>query len=230
MSLDRSSSLTELARQGFGRIEAAEKALAELEAATGLDRGVVLAGVDGAGDPDGALDALVRIARRDASRLAVALADPVRAPVLWALLGASRGFADFYVRHPDELAHVPAGDGGLPTASELRDEFHDAVGVQDGFASSGDESAWVALRVRYRRMLARIAAADLLSPDPVAIVGEVAAALADAAGAVLDASLAVARTRISAGSAGGLFPREQVAATDWPSSGWARPVHVSSTT
>ncbi|MBN9172292.1 MAG: bifunctional glutamine-synthetase adenylyltransferase/deadenyltransferase, partial [Microbacterium sp.] len=74
--------------------------------------------------------------------------------------------------------------------------------------------AWVALRVRYRRMLARIAAHDLLSPDPVAVVEDVAAALADAAAAALEASLAVARTRVSGGAAGsGLFPREQVADT-----------------
>ncbi|MEN2740904.1 bifunctional [glutamine synthetase] adenylyltransferase/[glutamine synthetase]-adenylyl-L-tyrosine phosphorylase [Microbacterium sp. X-17] len=217
MSLDRPSPLTELARQGFGRIEAAETALAEVEVETGLSREVLLDGVDVAGDPDGALAAIVRVVRRDAAAVREVLADEARRPVLWALVGASHGFGDFYLRHPGELAHLSARDAALPSGAELRAELSEAVGVEDGFAAAGDESAWAALRVRYRRLLARIAAFDLLSPDPVAVVGEVAAALADAAGAALDASLAVARTRIStgggAGAGAGLFPHDQVAAT-----------------
>lgn len=213
MSLDRSSPLTELARHGFGRIEAAESALAELEAATNLGRARILSGVDGAGDPDAAVAAVVRVARRDPGAVRAALADDLRRPALWALLGASHGFAEFYLRHPEELAHLPVAGEALPTAAELAAEFLEAVGAEDGFAATGDESAWVALRVRYRRLLARIAAVDLRSPDPVAIVPDVAAALADAAGAALDASLAIARTRVSAGGGPGLFPRAEVAAT-----------------
>ena len=61
-------------------------------------------------------------------------------------------------------------------------------------------------------LVASIAAYDLLSVSPVDQVGFVAARLADAAGAALEASLCVARTRVSGGGAGaGLFPRAQVA-------------------
>jgi len=214
LSADRSSTLTELARHGFGRLQAAESALAELESATGVDRASVLADADAAADPDGAVDALVRIARRDAGAVGDALRDDVRRSALWALLGASHGFADFYLRHPEELAWLPERGTSPPSAEELGAAFRDAIGEADGFSAAGDETAWCALRVRYRRMLARIAAFDLLSPDPVAVLPDVAAALADAAGAALDASLAVARTRVSSGVPGaGSFPREQVAAT-----------------
>ena len=63
-------------------------------------------------------------------------------------------------------------------------------------------------------MLAAIAAYDLMSASPVDEIAFVAARLADAAGAALEASLCVARTRVSGGGAGAaLFPREQVAGT-----------------
>ena len=67
--------------------------------------------------------------------------------------------------------------------------------------------------MRYRRLLARIAAFDLSADDPVAVLPAVAAALADAAGAALEASLCVARTRVAGAAGTGLFPREQVEAT-----------------
>jgi glutamate-ammonia-ligase adenylyltransferase len=64
----------------------------------------------------------------------------------------------------------------------------------------------VALRVRYRRHLARLAAWDLAQTDPLAAVDHVAAALADLAGAALDASLDVARREVR-------FPPVEIAAT-----------------
>lgn len=209
---ERSSSLTHLARLGFGRLGDADALLGELEADTGLGRDALMAGAATAADPDEALNALARIARRAPDAVRV-LRDDVQAwRALWALLGASTGFADFYLRHPEELAHLAGAGVALPASGELREALLDAVGAADGFADDGGESAWVALRVRYRRMLARIAAYDLLSASPVDHVPAVAARLADAAGAALEASLAVARTRVSGGVAGaGLFPREQVA-------------------
>ncbi len=209
----RSSALTALARLGFGDLAAADAHVAELATLVGRDRADLLGAAELAADPDEALAALVRIARRDA--------EPVRrvlsavAPTVWRLLGASTGFAEFYLRHPGELDDLVDAGVELPSAATLDAEMRDAVEADtDGFAASGDEAAWVALRVRYRRMLARIAAYDLAAPDAVDVLAPVAAALADAAGAALDASLCVARTRVAGGSAGaGLFPRAQVAGT-----------------
>ncbi|MFT3799125.1 bifunctional [glutamine synthetase] adenylyltransferase/[glutamine synthetase]-adenylyl-L-tyrosine phosphorylase [Microbacterium sp.] len=203
---------TTLARAGFGSLGDADGLLTELSETLALTREEILDGADAASDPDAALAALARVARRDPAAVGAALRRV--GPTLWRLLGASSGFADFYLRHPEELAEVPPRGTGLPTADELHDELCAAVGMDaEGFAATGDESGWVALRVRYRRLLARIAAFDLSADDPVEVLPAVAAALADAAGAALEASLCVARTRVSSGGAGGLFPREQVAQT-----------------
>lgn len=211
---DRPASLTPLARLGFGRLAEAEELLAELSGLVDAPRDALLEGAADAADPDEALHALTRLARRDADPVRRAHQRPGAWRALWALLGASTGFGEFFFRHPAEVDQLAGAGQRLPTAVELRSELLDSVGAVDGFAADGGESAWVALRVRYRRMLARIAAYDLVSPSPVEEVAVVSAALADAAGAALEASLAVARTRVSGGAVGaGLFPRDQVART-----------------
>ncbi|MGV9193093.1 bifunctional [glutamine synthetase] adenylyltransferase/[glutamine synthetase]-adenylyl-L-tyrosine phosphorylase [Microbacterium sp. MC2] len=206
----RSTALTALARAGFSDLTAADVCLTELAQLVGLPREDIVAEAGGAADPDGAVAALVRIARRNADAVTAALR--TSAAPLWLLLGASEGFADFYLRHPGELADLHRDHTSLPTAAELDDALWASVGADaDGFAATGDESAWVALRVCYRRMLSRIAVFDLAAGSAPEVLADVAAALADAAGAALEASLAVARTRISQGA--GLFPHDQVAAT-----------------
>lgn len=211
---ERSGALTHLARLGFSRLGEAEALLAELTSEAGLGRDELLDAAAQAADPDEALAGFARIARRDAAPIRMLRDDAQGWRALWALLGASTGFADFFLRHPEELVHLTGAGTGLPSDEELRSSLLDAVGAVDGFAAEGGESAWIALRVRYRRLLARIAAYDLLSASPVDVVAPVAARLADAAGAALEASLCVARTRISNGVAGaGLFPHDQVATT-----------------
>jgi glutamate-ammonia-ligase adenylyltransferase len=212
---ERSTSLTLLARLGFSDLSETGELFAELESRVGLTPEQLTSEASVAADPDAALGAVARIARRDPEAVRSAAHDPSSWRALWALLGASSGFADFFLRHPAELAHLQAASHALPDPEELRSTMLESVGAEAGFASDGGESAWVSLRVRYRRMLARIAAHDLLSPSPLDSVAGVSACLADAAGAALEASLCVARTRVSGGAAGaGLFPREQVAATE----------------
>ncbi|MFT4220309.1 MAG: bifunctional [glutamine synthetase] adenylyltransferase/[glutamine synthetase]-adenylyl-L-tyrosine phosphorylase [Microbacterium sp.] len=211
---ERTSPLAGLARAGFSSLGHAAELLAELASSTGAGRDELVEAAAASADPDAALEGLSRIARRDPHAVRGAMWDPHTRRATWALLGASSGFADFYLRHPHELAHLAEAGRALPSAHALRAELLDAVGAADGFASCGDESAWVALRVRYRRMLALIAAYDLLSDDPVAVVAEVSTALADAAAAALEASLAVARARVSAGAVGvARIPPEHVART-----------------
>lgn len=213
MTRERTSSLTFLARQGFTGLSRADELLDELGALTGVDRDEVVRHAELAADPDAALEALVKVARRDAATVRDAIGS--RGASLWRLLGASRGFADFYLRQPRELGHLAGADTTLPTDEELRAELREAVGADDeGFATSGGEDAWIALRVRYRRLLARIAVFDLSAPSAVDVLADVAASLADAAGAALDAALCVARARVASGGPGiGLFPRDQVART-----------------
>ena len=205
---NRASALSDLARLGFGRLSEAATLLDELVGETGLARDELLADAAHAADPDEALGGVVRIARRSPGDATEVLRNPDSRRALWALLGASTGFADYFLRHPEELAVLAEAGSALPSAARLTTELLEAVRADDGFAAQGDDAARVALRVRYRRMLALIAAYDLLSDDPVEVQPQVSAALADAAGAALEASLAVARTRVSAA----LFPRDQVAA------------------
>jgi glutamate-ammonia-ligase adenylyltransferase len=214
MAPDRASALTHLARLGFSRFDEAEDQLAELSALAGLDRATLLAEAGHAADPDEALAGLVRIARRREDAVRAALQDPRGREVAWRLLGASRGFADFYLRRPERLADLPRAGRRLPTADELRRALAEAVGEDvDGFAASGDDASWIGLRVAYRAQLAEIAAYDLMHPDPVSVVHAVSAALADAAGAALDASLAIARAKVTSTGGFGGFPRAEVAQT-----------------
>jgi len=211
---DRPGSLTPLARVGFSRLGDAEQLLDELTELTGIPREEVLERAATAADPDEALHAVTKLARRDDQAVRRAHRHSGAWQALWALLGASTGLGEFFARHPAEIDELVHAGRRLPTEEELHASLLEAVGAVDGFAADGGEAAWVALRVRYRRMLARIAAYDLLSPSPVDEIAAVSARLADAAGAALEASLAVARTRVSGGAAGaGLFPREQVAET-----------------
>ena len=210
----RSTTLTDLARRGFARLSESAALLVELEGETGLGQDALLRHADEVADPDAALEGIARIGRRDRSAVTDAASDASAWRALWALLGASSGFAEFFFRHPDELAHLRGAGAALPTAAEMTASLLDSVGAADGFASDGGEAAWVALRVRYRRLLARIAAYDLLSASPVDELAAVAATLADAAAAALEASLCVARTRVAEGATGaGLFPRDHVART-----------------
>ncbi|MCI1018258.1 bifunctional [glutamine synthetase] adenylyltransferase/[glutamine synthetase]-adenylyl-L-tyrosine phosphorylase [Microbacterium sp. C5A9] len=204
---DDSVSLSALARLGFAELSDAAANLAELADLLGVDRATLLDGAVAA-DPDAAVDGMLRVARRDAQPVATLFRDADARRSAWRVFGASGGFADFFLRHPAEIAVLAEPMRELPSADELRGRMLDAIGADDGFAAAGDDAAVVALRVAYRRNLAAIAAFDLAAHNPVMVLADVAAALADIAGAALEASLAVARTRLS-----DTVRREQVAAT-----------------
>jgi glutamate-ammonia-ligase adenylyltransferase len=210
---ERSSALTALARIGFADLAAADACLVELERLIGVPREQLVADAASAADPDCATAGLVAIARRDPDPLREVLATAHGRRAVWALLGASEGFGAFYTRHPEEIAHLATSHIALPSAAQMQHDLLESVGAVDGFAADGGESAWVALRIGYRRLVARIAVFDLLAPDAVEAVRGVSAALADAAAAALEASLAVARTRISTPglAPGALFSRGDVA-------------------
>lgn len=205
---DDSVSLSALARIGFSELSEAAAELSELATILDVTRAEILDGAAGAPDADAAVRGMLRVARRDPVPLKALLAEGTERRRVWRVLGASEGLADFFLRHPEQLRVLRGSIDGLPTAAELRDALLVSVGTVDGFAASGEDSAVVALRVAYRSALARIAAYDLMHPAPTTVVGAVSAALADAAGAALEASLAVARTSLT-----GTASREQIAAT-----------------
>ncbi len=189
-------SRSSLARLGFTELSAAAAALEELSSLVEIDRATLIDGAVAA-DPDLAAEALLRVAWRDPSVLKELLRDTDSRAVVWRVFGASTGLADFFLRHPDELSVLAEVGALVPNTVTLQARMLDAVGAVNGFSANGDESVWNALRIAYRRSLAEIAAVDLSAPEPAVRIAAVSAALADAAGAALEASLAVARTRVS---------------------------------
>lgn len=194
---DASVSLSALARIGFSELSEAAASLAELESLLGRPRAGLLDGM-GAADPDAAVRGLLRVARRDPEAVRPLVDDAEARRTVWRVFGASTGLAEFFLRHPAQLSVLGEPVSALPSADALRSRLLAAVDASDGVAAAGDDDAVVAVRVAYRRELAAIAAFDLAHERPEDAVPAVAAALADLAGAALEAALAVARARLRA--------------------------------
>ncbi|MFO7691068.1 MAG: bifunctional [glutamine synthetase] adenylyltransferase/[glutamine synthetase]-adenylyl-L-tyrosine phosphorylase [Cryobacterium sp.] len=221
--------LTDLARVGFADFGEARGRLAELQ--TGFDTvgpqpaGPGLSGTASttrdllalltqAADPDSALGSLVDLLRQAPVELASIRTRPGALQRLIRVLGASTGLAEFFLRHPEELTVLYPELTRLPTAAELTQDLLDCVHAVDGFAGLPENLAWSALRVRYRRRLAELAAFDLEQADPVAGVDGIAQSLADLASAALDAAVAVARHLVSGAASGrALCSQDEVRAT-----------------
>ncbi|MDH2442344.1 bifunctional [glutamine synthetase] adenylyltransferase/[glutamine synthetase]-adenylyl-L-tyrosine phosphorylase [Amnibacterium sp. CER49] len=201
----RASRYGRLARAGFADLGGAALRLERLDALAGVAPGSVLALFERpVADPDDALTGLERLAERSPERFVESVAEPGAARRLIAVLGASNGLADFVVRHPDEVAALRAPLPAPPSAAELLAALRAAVRDDGGVARLSGPEGRRALRVAYRRELLRIAAWDLEQVSGTEALEPVAAALADLAGAALEAALAVARAEV--GATGGAAP------------------------
>lgn len=205
---DASISLSALARLGFVELTSASADLTELSELTGLERAQLADGMVAA-DPDAAVRGLVGVARRDAAQVAAVLSDPVAREAAWRLFGASRALGMFFERHPERLHPDLLLRTHLPDAAELTARMLGAVEADDGFARADDPVT--ALRVEYRSCLSEIAAVDLASESATLAIAGVSAALADAAGAALEAGLAVARAVVDRSGRAGTH--DEIAAT-----------------
>lgn len=206
--------LTELARVGFVELREVRFRLDEVSDLGGPESAALLPLLGKTANPDAALAALVSLLRQAPHEVRALLLHPEPTQRLLRVVGASSGLTEFFLRHPEELTVLAQPLTALPDLPELIEDLLDAVGTRDGFASLVDDEGWVALRVRYRRRLAQLAAYDLEQADPVAGLDAVARTLADLAAAALEASLAVARSMSTGLVAGrGVFPEEEVRAT-----------------
>ncbi|MBX3092281.1 MAG: bifunctional [glutamine synthetase] adenylyltransferase/[glutamine synthetase]-adenylyl-L-tyrosine phosphorylase [Cryobacterium sp.] len=192
------ATLSELARLGFAELASAK---ARLE---GLPPGIVSHFV-GCADPDQALRFLGQLREREPEILEERLADPESATRLVRVLGASAGLGDFFRRRPEQLSALDEPFTVLPSMNEMRGDLEDVVNRATA-SGANDDLAVVEFRVRYRRVLARIASFDLEQADPWEGVDSVAACLADLAGATLDVAVAHAASRAP-------FPVDEVRAT-----------------
>ena len=191
-----------LRKAGVADPERVAGQIAQIEAALGrslADAGIDLAAV---ADPDLAALQMLRLVEAavesgELDRLIAVIAPPTAAR-LAAVLGASSALGDFLIRHPALVSTLANPAPALPlSASAARAEILSAVGADP--ASANPVATIIgapgvdAMRIAYRILLLRVASEDVSSPSPITIVPMVAEALADLAGAALEAGLALAR-------------------------------------
>jgi glutamate-ammonia-ligase adenylyltransferase len=192
-------SLTQFAQAGFRNLSTSREILGELGESISIDAEAILVATDRCADPDRALAWLVRLARISPASLTEVLAEAPSARRLMAVLGGSRGLAEFIERNPGTLGifrenpEVPGDEASLVAS------LCASVGAVDGFSRDATEATKDALRVHYRELLLRIAIWDLCHPDPLHAIELVTGALSDIAGGALDAALCIARTEVAAG-------------------------------
>jgi len=193
---------TRLRRAGVADPARAEGLIGEILDVTGIEFPDPATLVSYLPDPDAGLLQLLRLAEaaRDAGHLDTlrSLNGTLAGARLAVLLGGSVALGDFLIRHPDLLADFTQwGDGEDFAGVDVRAALLQAVGASPGddapVAEIGGAEGIAAMRVAYRRALMRVAAQDLFSTDACRILPEVAGALADLAGAALEAGLAIAR-------------------------------------
>jgi glutamate-ammonia-ligase adenylyltransferase len=174
------------------------------------DSAVLLSAIGRTADPDQTLRMLDELAATAAGPrvLAGLRSSPDFRVRLLSVLGASRALADHVTVHPEhslallwpaaELASTEAAAGRI-LAAVGADPAHPVTGSEGCPATVTGPDAVVALRIAYRQELLLVAGQDLAGELDLRQVTE---RLADLAGAVLAAGLAVARAELDAAAAG----------------------------
>lgn len=200
MALERTTSLSELAGYGFINLEPALKNLEELIGLIGERVRPALAFVAKAQDPDQSLELLLRLSRSHTGQLQSFCAKDSRLQRLCLILGASSALFEFLDRHIEHLSLLE-GKPTLPSPDDHSRELLDQAG------------SVAQIRIGYRKQLTKIASFDIEQLDPVEGVAQIAASLADLAGATLDAGLMLARREISNPENSVSFPELEVSDT-----------------
>ncbi|MFN3865487.1 MAG: bifunctional [glutamine synthetase] adenylyltransferase/[glutamine synthetase]-adenylyl-L-tyrosine phosphorylase [Demequina sp.] len=202
MSTREISFATQLRRAGVADAARAEQTIDQIRAITGVDIDDPAVAVSYLADPDTGLLQLLRLAEsaRDAGVLEelTSLSGRQAGGRLAVLLGGSVALGDFLVRHPEfirDFSQWPEDESF--TQVDVRRAMLEAVGAdpdaQVPVASRGGPDGIAAMRIAYRRLIMRIAAEDLYAKSPPSLLPAVGVALADLAGAALEAGLAIAR-------------------------------------
>ncbi|MGA4543787.1 bifunctional [glutamine synthetase] adenylyltransferase/[glutamine synthetase]-adenylyl-L-tyrosine phosphorylase [Uniformispora flossi] len=187
-------STARLVRLGFTDAAAAARRLEDPALAGIREDPLLLEALSATADPDLALLGLVRLAEAADDRAVLlstlASAKPLRDRLL-GVLGVSAALGDHLARHPEDWRTLVTYDvqDAHPTPEYFRRTLAAALEDRAHGAPTGEE-ALDTLRVAYRRCLLSIAARDVCGTADVA---QVAAELADLAGATLDAALDISR-------------------------------------
>ena len=190
MSRRVASSSAWFARAGFTDASTSAR-FAESPELAGLAEpdGSLLRGIAATAAPDLALKALVRFVeaagRSDELDRLLGRESPRRARLL-GVLGESASLGDHLARHPE---HLPAVTEAAPVAAAERvQRLTRAVSASE----RGEHTAYDALRIGYREQLLGVLALDVTSEEVTDTLPATAEALADLAGAALEAALAIA--------------------------------------
>ncbi len=173
------STLSSLAKAGFARLDEARTRLEAL--------GTHPEDFASAPDPDLALKTIAELTEKAPAAFSKLWANDTQRRDLITLAGSSSGLGEFLRRHPTQWDLLKKPLRTLPSDQDYLAAFRTAIN-----ARSGDDAA-MALRIAYRRELCRLAIWDTNQASPVAVVDQVARALADLASAALDAALDIAR-------------------------------------
>ncbi|MEN9714834.1 MAG: hypothetical protein RJA35_301, partial [Actinomycetota bacterium] len=186
---------------------------------------IALSSLSRAGNPDQALNALLWIAETDRNRLKQLLKKNDSADRLCLVLGASSALVDFLRRHPDQLALFEKPVAALDDQANMTERMRlalspvlaKAIADKNANPDSPFDSAscWNAIRKAYRSELVKIAIFDLSAETPWEVMQAVAAALADAAGAVIECGIDIGRAELTHTREFGVFEPFEVAGTNF---------------
>jgi glutamate-ammonia-ligase adenylyltransferase len=206
------SGLSELARYGFTDLSGTLSKLDQLVKLVGDAGRVALSSLAKSANPDQALNYLLTLAEIDKSRIKKLLNKEDSATRLCLLLGASEALADLVRRKPEFLKHFEKSISNLKSSTEYNTSLLSAV---EPLISQDFEigAIWSALRLQYREELLQLAIFDLNQVDIESGVPAVAAALADLAGAALEAGIKVARGELKRSAEFGNFSTEEIDST-----------------
>lgn len=217
-----SVSLTSLAKAGFSSLSEAAERIGPVSAAFHANVDEVLEWCQAVADPDAAFAAVLELLDRNPEAVASLARIAGAARRLLIVLGASQGLAEFFLRRPDQLAALGDPFTIIPDELWFATDFVAAIDAVIASASlplteASAEQAWVALRLRYRYHLARLAAWDLEAESAIDVQPTVSSTLADLAAAAIDAGIHIARKSLAASPVSaasfGSFPEDEVAAT-----------------
>lgn len=187
-----STAVGEFARRGFESPSSAARLWQDWSTRIGTEPPVPLQAFTRAADRDQALECLVGIGEREPELLSRIAAAPDWLDRVLLVLGGSSVLARFLVRNPEEL-QVLASEPG-PRRTGWREHIRSRALDESGCIDANR------LRRANHAALVQIAARDLASEDPVALVDDIAAELSHVADAVLECALECARAEIPGSS------------------------------
>ncbi len=185
--MQRSSSLSELAKLGFEELSLAIPRLEQLVNLIGDVAHVAFGYLSDSSSPDRALVGLLRLAAADKRALSKVLAKESAGRRLAKVLGASDALTDHLVRFPSELSRFHD-----TRDFSSKEQYLSYFETHFALASTPEDS----MRVCYRNQLLDIAILDLDHQEAIESLQVVGAALSELADAVLEHSLNLAKAEM----------------------------------